>query len=103
MTANQLETLLCKPVWDYSDVMAYCGFASSKTAYDFIEDLRGPDPFHKKTGWVDKPHCVKRDAVLEKFSTDPKTEMGIAIIARIVTGFFRNLAMAEGGVRDGGV
>ena len=102
MTANQLETLLCKPVWDYSDVMTYCG-CSAKTSYEIIEDLRGPDPFHKKAGWVDKPRCVKRDAVLESLSTDPKTEMGIAVIARIVTGFFKNLALAEGGVIDGGV
>lgn len=102
MTANQLESLLCKPVWDYSDVMLYCG-CSAKTAYDIIEELRGPDPYHKKDGWLDRPRVTKRDAVLAKFATDPQTEMGIAIIAKLVTNFMKRLALAEEGVTDGGI
>lgn len=102
MTANQLETLLCKPVWDYRDVELFTG-VSSKSAYEIIEDLRGPDPKHKKSGWVDAfPKGVRRDAVLEKYATDAKTEMGIAIIARLSTNFLRALASMEGG-NDGGV
>lgn len=102
MTANQLEGLLCKPIWDYKDVQDYCGCGSSK-AYEIIDDLRGPDPFHKKSGWVDNfPKHVKRDAVLNHFATDAKTEMGIAIIAKMATAFLRNLALAEG-AGNGGV
>lgn len=97
MTANQLESLLIKPVWDYADVMLYCN-CSAKTAYEIIEDLRGPDPFHKKDGWCDMPRHVRRNAILAKFATDPQTEMGIAIVARIATSFIRRLDVAmEGG------
>ncbi len=100
MTANQLEGLLCKPCWDYSDVALFCG-CESKKAYEIIEELRGPDPHHKKEGWVDAfPKKVRRDAVLAKYATDPKTEMGIAIVARIAANFMRRLALAEEGVND---
>ena len=102
MTANQLEGLLTKPIWDYHDVQDYCGCGSSK-AYEIIEDLRGSDPYHKKSGWVDNfPKHVKRDAILSYFATDAKTEMGIAIIARVATSFLRNLAMVEE-ARNGGI
>ncbi len=91
MTANQLETLLCKPVWDYKDVSSYCGVGST-TAYEIIQDLRGPDPKHKKDGWVENfPKSVKRDAVLAHYGTKPETEMGIAIISKMVMVFLNNL------------
>ncbi len=86
LTANQYESLLCKPVWDANDVAAFCR-SSLPYAYDLIQQLRGPDVQHKKEGWCDMPRRVRRDAVLHHFSTDAKTEMGVAVLSRFVTGF----------------
>lgn len=104
MTANQLENLLCKPVWNYKDVMSYCDCGAT-TAYEIIEELRGPDPLHKKEGWVSNfPKMVKRDAVLHYLETNPETEMGIAIVAKVAGSILRTIGrIAEGGEADGGI
>ncbi len=95
MTANQLESLLCKPVWDYKDVMVYCD-CSPTTAYEIIQHLRGVDPIHKKEGWVNNfPKAVKRDAVLHYYDTEPNAEMGVAIIAKMVMAFIGNLTKVQ--------
>lgn len=101
MTANQLESLLCKPVWDYKDVMVYCD-VNHTTAYEIILQLRGPDPLHKKEGWVSNfPKKVKRDAVLHYYETQPDTEMGLAVVARTVTSVLMLIGkIAEGGFVD---
>ncbi len=96
MTANQLESLLCKPVWNYKDVMVYCG-CSYTVAYQIIKDLRGPDLAHKKAGWVPNfKNMVKRDAVLAYYDTDPEHEAGI--IKQMIEA--RKLAAMEEGVHD---
>lgn len=102
MTANQLESLLCKPVWDYKDVMSYCDCWHT-VAYDPIQYLRGTDPAHKKEGWVANfPKMVKRDAVLHHFETDANREMGIAIISKVVGNTLRIInQLAEGGQSNG--
>lgn len=61
--------LLEKPVWDYHDVMEYCGVKKSK-AYQIMavckEKLNGAVLFNK--------HAVKRDSVLEYCGTDIERE-----------------------------
>ncbi len=102
MTANQLESLLCKPVWDYKDIMTYCD-VSPTTAYDIIQQLRGLDPAHKKEGWVSNfPKMVKRDAVLHYYETDLNKEMAAATVAKIISGTMRIISnIALGGEVNG--
>lgn len=100
MTANQLESLLCRPVWDAKDVALYCS-CSLPTAYELIEDLRGPDMHHKKDGWCDMPRRVRRDAILRHYATDPKTEMSIAMVSKFYFGFVSAIEKVIGGENDG--
>lgn len=63
------QDLLLQPVWDYHDVMEYCGVKKSK-AFEIIKvcktQLNGTVRFNK--------HGVKRDSVLEYMGSDIERE-----------------------------
>ena len=69
MTIDERKNLLLKPVFNYRDVMAYCGVKKSK-AFEIMklckEKLNGTVLFNK--------HAVKRNSVLEYMGTSLEQE-----------------------------